>query len=535
MKGYRIVIAVVLATITSGSFAQVQSDLDIEKQVAVDKFSKLLDYIHGMYVDSVNTDALVEDAFVGMLEELDPHSIYIPKKEVEETNAPLKGSFTGVGIQFQILKDTLMVVHAIPGGPSEKAGLRAGDKFLSIDEENVAGIGLKNSGVRKRLLGAKDTQVKILVHRRGTAPFEVTITRDKIPIFSLDASYMATPEIGYIKLNNFSRTTIHEFKEAVYDLKAKGMKDLILDLQGNGGGYLSTAIDLADEFLSGRKLVVYTEGRMQSKRPYTTGRPGSLEEGRVIVLIDESSASASEIVTGAIQDWDRGIVVGRRSFGKGLVQKPVDLPDGSMVRLTTSRYYTPTGRSIQKPYDGGSEAYRKEKYNRFETGEVYSADSISFPDSLKFETLSTARAVYGGGGIMPDFFVPLDTTETSAYFSALIRKGIMNSFILDYVDQNRKKLLDKYGDFDKFKKEFDADDLTKKLINHADKEGLEFNKEQYVKSEKVIKTRVKAMVAQNLWDYRKFYEIINDLNNSYKKAIEILEDGSYEKVNLAAN
>ncbi|MBL4704297.1 MAG: S41 family peptidase, partial [Flavobacteriales bacterium] len=450
--------------------------------------------------------------------------------------APLKGSFTGVGIRFQILKDTLMVVQAIPGGPSEKAGIRAGDKFILIDDENVAGTGLKNSGVRKRLLGKKDSQVRIQILRRGLKEmFEVTITRDKIPIHSLDAAYMATPEIGYVKLNNFSRTTIEEFRASVYELQQQGMKDLILDLQGNGGGYLSTAIDLADEFLSGRKLVVYTEGRMFEKTNYTTRKPGLVEEGRLIVLIDESSASASEIVTGAIQDWDRGIVVGRRSFGKGLVQKPVTLPDGSMVRLTTSRYYTPTGRSIQKSYEDGSDAYRKEKYERYKNGEAYHADSIKFADSLKFETLSTARAVYGGGGIMPDFYVPVDTTETSAYFTALIRKGHMNTFILDYIDKNRSKLKQTYPEFSIFKRDFNPDNLTKDLISYAKKEGLEFNKEEYTRSERVIKTRIKAMVAQNLWSYAKFYEIINNLNNSYKKAIEILEDGSYEKVNLAAN
>jgi carboxyl-terminal processing protease len=536
MKGYRIILTVVLSTIAiANTHAQTSPGDDEAQQMAVKKFEALLSYINNMYVDSVKTETLVEDAFVGMLEELDPHSIYIPKKEVQEMNAPLKGSFTGVGIRFQILKDTLMVVQAIPGGPSEKAGIRAGDKFIAIDDEVVAGNGLKNSGVRKRLLGDKDTKVKIMIQRKGSEPFEVTITRDKIPIFSLDASYMATPEIGYVKLNNFSRTTIEEFRTAVYELQQSGMKDLILDLQGNGGGYLSTAIDLADEFLSGRKLVVYTEGRMNPKSTYATRKPGLVEEGRLIVLIDESSASASEIVSGAIQDWDRGIVVGRRSFGKGLVQKPVSLPDGSMVRLTTSRYYTPTGRSIQKSYEGGSDAYRKEKYERFQNGEAFSADSIKFPDSLKFETLTTARLVYGGGGIMPDFYVPVDTTETSQYFSSLIRKGVMNAFILNYIDKNRKRLHGNYPDFENFKKDFTADDLTKELIKYAEKEGIDFDNEQYKRSERVIKTRIKAMVAQNLWDYKKFYEIINQLNNSYNKAIKILEDGSYEKVNLASN
>ncbi len=537
MKGYKVIVIVLLTAIAvPKSYTQVATELDLEKQMAVKKFEKLLDYIHNMYVDSVNTESLTEDAFVGMLEELDPHSIYIPRKEVQEMNAPLKGSFTGVGIRFQILKDTLMVVQAIPGGPSEKAGIRAGDKFIYIDGENVAGVGLKNSGVRNRLLGDKDTQVKIEVYRRGQKDlFEVTITRDKIPIFSLDASYMATPEIGYIKLNNFSRTTIEEFRTSVFDLQQKGMKDLILDLQGNGGGYLSTAIDLADEFLAGRKLVVYTEGRMYDKTSYTTRKTGLVEQGRLIVLIDESSASASEIVTGAVQDWDRGIVVGRRSFGKGLVQKPVNLPDGSMVRLTTSRYYTPTGRSIQKPYEAGSDTYRKEKYERFKNGEAYHADSIKFPDSLKYETLSTARLVYGGGGIMPDFYVPVDTSETSSYFTALIRKGILNNFILNYVDKNRKKLKEQYPSFSKFKKEFNVDRLAKALIAAAEKEDLVMNQKEYDKSERVIKVRIKAMVAQNIWDYKKFYEIINELNNSYNKAIQILEDGSYEKVNLASN
>ena len=430
-----------------------------------------------------------------------------------------------------------MVVNPIPGGPSESLGIRAGDKIVYIDGENVAGVGIKNSDVRERLLGDKGTKVAVKIKRRSVEELlDFTITRDKIPINSLDAAYMVTPEIGYIKLNNFSGSTMKEFREAMTKLSAKGMKNLVLDLQGNGGGYLGTAIDLADEFLSDQQLVVYTEGRAFPKREYDATALGGFEKGGLIVLVDESSASASEIVTGAVQDWDRGLVVGRRSFGKGLVQRQIELPDESAIRLTISRYYTPTGRSIQKPYDEGLEAYRLEKYKRFESGELTDQSKIDLPDSLKFNTRVTNRTVYGGGGIMPDVFVSIDTTGASDYFSDLVRKGHLNNFSLTYVDQNRDKLKKKFDEFDKFRESFDPtkEGVTKELIKFAKKEGLEYDEEGFEESSDILELRLKAAIASDLWGPDKFYAVINEINNPLKKAVELFESGAYMQMNLAA-
>jgi carboxyl-terminal processing protease len=363
---------------------------------------------------------------------------------------------------------------------------------------------------------------------------EFTIERDKIPIYSLDASYMAAPKVGYVKLNNFSATTVDEVKKAVRELRSEGMEDLIIDLQSNGGGYLMTAINLVDELLDDDKLVVYTQGRTYPRNSYGTRHKGGFEKGRLIVLVNESSASASEIVSGAIQDWDRGLIVGRRSFGKGLVQKPIYLTDGTQVRITTQRYYTPSGRCIQKSYENGTREYRKEKYERYSSGESFNKDSIHFIDSLKFETKVKNRTVYGGGGIMPDVFVPLDTNGTSKYYSSLIRKGIMNRFALTWVNKNREKLESKYISFDKFKSNFKTEKVMKELFEYAEEEGLEYNEEQFLAAEKTIKTRLKANIAQNLYDYRKFYEIINELNSSLQEALKILKEGD-EFNQLSAN
>lgn len=500
----------------------------------IQKMGRVIDLIDRMYVDSVDVHNLVEKAIIKTLEELDPHSVYISKEDYEEMNAPLKGSFSGVGIRFQILKDTIMVVQTIPGGPSEKVGMRAGDKFYKINDELVAGKGIKNTGVRDRLLGDKGTKVEVEILRRGVKdPIHFTITRDKIPINSLDAAYMVTPKIGYIKLNNFSRTTVEEFKTALKRLKTQGMDDLIIDLQGNGGGYLSTAIELADEVLSDDKLIVYTEGINSPIKKYNASNNGMYEKGRLVILIDESSASASEILSGSVQDWDRGLIVGRRSFGKGLVQNQLRLTDGSWMRLTTSRYYTPTGRSIQKPYENGNDAYRAEKYERYATGEAFHIDSIKIADSLKYETLQKKRLVYGGGGIIPDVFVPIDTTRSSVYSSALIRTGIMSQFALEYVDEHRKELQSKYPNFEIFKADFDVSDISIELTNFGENQDLEYDEEGFNKAQKVINTRLKALIAQNLWDSEKFYEIITPLNETLLKAVEVLEDGMYNKMGLS--
>ena len=483
---------------------------------------KLFDLI---YPDSITNSEITEYGIRFMLEQLDPHSTYISLKDLHDMNAPLKGSFTGVGIRFQIFKDTVLVVQAIPGGPSEKVGLMAGDKIIKIGEEMVAGIGMKNSGVRDRLLGDKGTKVLVGVKRGNSNDIiDFEITRDKIPIYSVDASYMANENTGYIKLNNFSSTSISEIRKAVFSLKNKGMKNLILDLQNNGGGYLKTAVDLADEMLPGNRKIVSTKGRKFPEKIYGGNNKGLLENGKIIVLVNESSASASEIVSGAIQDWDRGLIIGRRTFGKGLVQKPIQLPDGTQVRITTSKYYTPSGRCIQKSYSDGSMAYRKEKYSRYKSGESFNKDSIKNNENEIYSTLLKNRKVYGGGGVVPDIFIPLDTNGTSAYFSKLIRKGVFNQFSLYYVNENRDNLEKKYSNFEKYKTSFNTKNALQELIEFAKDEGINFNEKQYNESKKTIEVRLKANIAQDLYDYKKFYEIINELNITLQKSLEIINN-----------
>jgi len=412
---------------------------------------------------------------------------------------------------------------------------RQGDKIVSIEGENVAGVGITNKDVTDKLRGSKGTIVNVGIARRGTkGPLNFEITRDEIPIYSLDASYMVNDKIGYIKLNRFSRTTMDEFATAMKSLKSDGMEDLILDLQGNGGGLLETAIDLADEFLKANELIVYTEGRSYPRRDRTSTVKGDFEKGRLIVLMDEGSASASEIVAGAIQDWDRGLVVGRRSFGKGLVQRPIPLPDGSYVRLTTQKYYTPSGRCIQKSYDDGAEAYYMEKYERYETGEVFSIDSLHAPDSLKYFT-DKKRTVYGGGGITPDVFVPIDTTQSSKLNSDLIRKGIMNSFALTYANKNRKQLKKLYASPQEFISGFDAnlimDEFKQYTLN--ENEDIEWTDTDFGQSEKMIKGRLEALIARNLWNTSAYYQVFNPYWPAYNHAVEILTENSYKNYNLA--
>lgn len=502
----------------------------------LDKLDKLLFAIDRFYTDTVNVHKLVDDAIVKVLEDLDPHSVYIPKEELQAMNEPLVGNFDGIGIEFNILKDTILVVSPIASGPSEKLGIKAGDKIIKVNDELVAGIGIKNSDVPKKLRGPKGTLVKITIQRDGVVePLVFNIIRDKIPIFSLEASYMATPKTGYIKISRFAASTHEEFVAALKDLQAKGMENLILDLQGNGGGYLQSAVDMADELLSDNKLIVYTQGRSFPKEENLANKKGLFEKGKLVVLIDEGSASASEIVSGAIQDWDRGALVGRRSFGKGLVQKPFMLPDGSQVRLTVQRYYTPSGRCIQKSYAEGSEAYFKEKYERFSNGELFSMDSIQMPDSLKFFT-KNKRVVYGGGGILPDFFVPADTAESSAYFSAVVRKGSMNQFALEYANKHRNDLLAKYKNVEEFSKGFlVSSDLQTEMTNYYANEGVEYNAEQYNRSKRWFELRFKATVARNLFDNSAFYYVINELNESFMKGVEVLNSGTYNKMKLAKN
>lgn len=498
------------------------------------KFDALLQFISYAYVDSTNENKLVDDAIIAVLKELDPHSVYIPEDELKKMNEPLVGNFEGIGIQFNILHDTLMVVSPISGGPSEKVGITAGDKIIEVDGIGIAGIGLQNSDVQDKLRGKKGTKVVVGIRRRNVKEIlHFTITRDMIPIYSVDASYMATDEIGYIKINRFANNTDEEFKEGLNKLLAQNMKHLIIDLTGNGGGYLKTAIQLADEVLDDKKLIVYTEGTKNPKQEYYTTSKGGFEKGKLVLLIDEGSASASEIVSGAIQDYDRGLIIGRRSFGKGLVQKPFTLPDGSAVRLTVARYYTPSGRCIQRPYDDGKEEYYKEFSRRYKNGEYMNEDSIALPDSLKFKTINSQRTVYGGGGIMPDIFVPIDTSLYSDYFGKVNRKGLFNDFVLIYLDSHRKDLLTNYSDIITFKSSFDAEkEVFDSFIAYADSNEVEKNEEQINTSKKLILVRLKALIARNLWNTSAYFEIANELNNDYLKAIEEINNDTFKKEKL---
>lgn len=490
------------------------------------KMGKVISLIEAYYVEEVNQEKMVEQAIINVLKELDPHSTYISEKEVKDMNEPLIGNYEGIGIQFNVLYDTILVISPIPGGPSEKVGIRAGDRIVKIDGENVAGIGITTTKVKDKLLGKKGTKVNVGVKRKGVVKLiEFTITRDKIPIHSLDAAYMADDEVGYIKLNRFSFTTMKEFHKAVDSLLDLNMKKLILDLRGNGGGYLETSVRLVDEFLPEGKMIVNMEGNHVPEKSFLSHSGGRLLDNQVVVIIDEGSASASEIVAGALQDWDRGVVIGRRSFGKGLVQRPFNLPDGSIVRLTIAKYYTPSGRLIQKPYNDGFEEYAKDLVTRYSKGEFVYADSIHFPDSLKYTTLLNKRVVYGGGGIMPDIFVPLDTTGNTGYYSDLLRKGVITNFILDYVDRNRDEIIHRYSSFSEFRDQFKIDDLMlKDLLVAAEDEKIEKNELEFEQSKEQIKVILKALIARDIWDMSEYYEIVNEKNKAFNKAISILKN-----------
>ncbi|MEY3049473.1 MAG: hypothetical protein RL365_1511 [Bacteroidota bacterium] len=525
---------IIIASIICFSFV-CNAQIDPQGVSTSYKFQEIIHHIERNYVDPVNTKKLTETAIVAMLEELDPHSTYIPAEEAQEAQSQINGSFVGIGIRFQIVKDTLMVVATIPGGPSEKLGLLAGDQIVAVDGNSIAGIGLKNNEVRTKLMGELGSKVQVKVLRKRRDELSFNITRDKIPIFSVDAAYMIDKEIGYIKLNSFSRTTVEEVQAALKDLKSKGMKNLIFDLQGNGGGLLDAARGVADEFISGNKLLVYSIGRAQPRSNLNASKKGLWEEGGLIILTDEYTASASEIVSGAIQDWDRGLVVGRRTFGKGLVQRPTPLADGSELRLTIARYFTPTGRFIQKPYQD-VETYRKDLTQRYLNGEFQHADSIKLPDSLKFYTMIKNRLVYGGGGIMPDVFVALDTTDITDYYSSLIRGGHVNSFSLEYVNRNREQLKKKYPDINTFIANFNIDDsFMEGFFNYVTKEDIKltFDQQAYDISGKSIRIRIKSNIAQDLFGYSESYQIFNELNEVVQKATLLYKDKSYQGYDLA--
>ena len=497
------------------------------------KFKEILSHIEKNYVDDVDSDDLVETAINSMLEKLDPHSVYIPASEFELAQAQLEGEFEGIGIEFNIIKDTIYVVAPLSGGPSEQIGLLSGDKIVTVDGENVAGINMTNRGVIDRLRGKKGTEVIVGIKRKNVNEIlDFTIVRDKIPQFSVDVSYMVDDEIGYIKVSRFAATTYKEFKEALVGLKESGMKKLILDLQGNPGGYMDRAIDMVDEMLAGNNLIVYTDGRENRfDSEARARRNGIFEEGPVIVLINEGSASASEIVSGALQDNDRALIVGRRSFGKGLVQMPIRISDGSELRLTISRYYTPSGRSIQKPYeDGADNSYSRDLLTRYEHGELFNEDSVQFNDSLRYKTVS-GRSVYGGGGIMPDRFVPLDTTMNSVYFNRLFTTNSLREYTFEYYQNNKRQL--EQMTLSEYIKDFEVNDkMLKDLAELAVSNNLKFDEEQFERSKKLIKLHTKAHIGRLVWEEEAYYPIVNYSNEIFQEALKLFDEAEKLAVSI---
>lgn len=492
---------------------------------SLSKFRQVLTHIENDYVDDVDSEKLVESAIGKMLEELDPHTSYIPAKDLALVQSRLNGNYEGIGIQFNIFSDTIFVETPLSGGPSEKLGIKSGDKIIKVDDEVVAGIGINNQGVVDRLRGPGGSKVMVSILREGEPDLiEFEIERDVIPQYSVDVSYMVDEEIGYIKVSRFANTTYLEFKEALLKLQEKGMKRLVLDLTGNPGGYLNRAVEMADEFLAGKQMIVYTDGK---EKRYTeehfSGKDGAFEQGSLVIMVDEGSASASEIVAGAVQDHDRGIIVGRRSFGKGLVQLPLDLNDGSELRLTISRYYTPSGRSIQKKYDNGNlEEYYKEAYERYESGEIYSSDSIKVNDSLVFKT-DKGRIVYGGGGITPDHFVPLDTANNSRYLNRLFSTNTVQEYAIKFAQENREVLAGM--GLDAYRKGFEVDDkMLDDLVQLGQSNKLELDEEEFTKSKSLIKLYTKAYIARGVWDNDGFYPIFNTQDEIYLRAITLMQE-----------
>jgi carboxyl-terminal processing protease len=482
--------------------------------------------ITNLYVDSVDEKKLVEDAIRGMIDKLDPHSSYLTPKEVKSLNEPLNGNFEGIGVQFNMIEDTLLVIQPVTNGPSERVGIIAGDRIVSVNDSSIAGVKMSKEEIMRRLRGPKGTKVHLGVVRQGIKDLlKFTVVRDKIPVKSIDATYMIRPGIGYIRIGSFGATTHQEFLESLDKLKAEGMQHLILDLQENGGGYLKAAVDISEEFLQKGDLIVYTEGLKVPRMDYTANGRGVFKEGKIVVLVDGYTASAAEIVTGAIQDQDRGIVVGRRTFGKGLVQRPIDLPDGSMIRLTIAHYYTPSGRCIQKPYTkGGGKDYAMDMMKRLKSGELTNADSIHFADSLKYETLREHRIVYGGGGIMPDEFVPLDTTLYTNFHRELAAKSIVIQQNLRYVDNNRKELQKRWASFADFKQQFEVpQSLVDAILAEGEKQNIKPKDEaELEKTLPYLKIQLKALIARDIWDMSEYFFVVNEQSEMVKKALEVI-------------
>ncbi len=491
--------------------------------------------IQQLYVDSVDEDKLVEDAIKGMLEKLDPHSAYSSPEETKELNEPLKGNFSGIGISYNMTTDTLYIIQTVSGGPSERVGLLPGDRIIAVNDTVIAGVKMKNSDVQKRLRGPKGTDVNVKVlryDRNKPDTIDFRITRADIPIYSVDAAYMVDPKTGYIRLNKFAAETPKEMREALVKLKKQGMENLILDLTDNGGGYLQAAVELLGEILNPGELAVYTEG-LNSPRynapAFPDGSKGLMADGRLVVMMNQYSASASEITAGAIQDHDRGLIVGRRSFGKGLVQRPITLPDGSMIRLTVAHYYTPSGRDIQKPYEkGDEEAYRKDIEERFNHGELMHADSIRLADSTEYKTLRLGRTVYAGGGIMPDRFVGLDTVPYSKYYRNVVAKGLINKYVIGYVDKNRKELKKKYKTDDKFVEDFEVTpDMLADLRKLADAEGIEFDQEQFDRALPLFRMSIKGLIGRDLFEQATYHKVYNRFDPIFGEAYRLINSEDY--------
>lgn len=491
-----------------------------------------------LYVDSINESQLVEEAINAMLASLDPHSQYSNAEETKDLNEPLTGNFSGVGIQFNMNNDTLYVIQTIAGGPSERVGVLAGDRIISVNDTSIAGVKMKNTEIMKRLRGPKGTNVdvKVLRYNHGAADtINFRIKRDDIPIYSVDAAYMVDDSTGYVRLNRFAAETADELNKALKDLKKQGMDRLILDLTDNGGGYLNAAVEILGEFLEPGQMTVYTEG-LNAPRTDNYAKPSGSKplfaDGRLVVMANQYSASASEITSGAIQDWDRGLVVGRRTFGKGLVQRPIPLPDGSMIRLTVAHYYTPTGRDIQKPYEkGNAKAYRSDIVDRFNSGELMHADSIHHVDSLKVETLRLHRPIYGGGGIYPDKFVALDTTEFTNYYRDVTAKGLLNSYAISYVDKNRKKIESEYKNDTNFTRNFTVTpEMLQELYDMASKEGIEFKEEEAATSTPLFSMVIKGLIGRDVFDSSTYYKVYNSHDPIFREAYRLINSEEYDSL-----
>lgn len=519
------VFTVIVSLLSVSAFAQFRVNHNDESPLRKLQFAEVA--ISNLYVDKVDEERLVENAIRGMLDKLDPHSSYLTPKEVEQSNEPLNGNFEGIGVQFNMIEDTLLVIQPVTNGPSERVGIIAGDRIVSVNDTAIAGVKMSKEEIMKRLRGPKGTKVRLGIVRQGIKDLlKFTVVRDKIPVKSVDATYMIRPGIGYIRIGSFGATTHDEFVESLSQLQQQGMEHLILDLQENGGGYLKAAVDIANEFLEKGDLIVYTEGRKVPRTEYKADGKGVFLNGKIVVLVDGYTASAAEIVTGAVQDQDRGLVVGRRTFGKGLVQRPIDLPDGSMIRLTIAHYYTPSGRCIQKPYKkGDNRDYAMDMLNRLKSGELMNADSIHFSDSLKYETLRQHRTVYGGGGIMPDEFVPLDTTIYTKFHRELAAKSIIIQQNLRYVDNHRKELQNRWTSFADFKQNYEVPkSLLDTIISEGEKQNIKPHDEaELQKTLPYLRIQLKALIARDLWDMSEYFSVFNEQNEMVKKALEMLK------------